>query len=1119
MKDSPSTNVNEHFERMILEAEIMLRSADPQQRERGREKLREVSNLAEGTVHAKTAIELLAASERPQPVSTDDPELEELTFLKSSIQGFNDHRLAGFLRRLESYQGTAMPIKTEVISQLQKWIVAELPKIGTSESSTKIDALNDFVAAVRGVAAFEELPEFGQLRDRLFQRRLQETADRIDSALAVWSPEEAQRALDDLNPFPLVFKASIDRLQAGIYEVDHLRGAVDRLLGKLPDHAPNSWFEARLQAETQAQLEQYRTKNRVPQDWRLRLDEAFAGLTEFISQFVRAQAQAAVTIQLLRDFWTEFERLRGENNSSPIQTDEHWFTDVGEALAAEARREVERAANVDELMTVANRFRADAEGVPPTITSRLTALSDTIGNIGSVWKSMQEGQSFVLPGNAQLPLPKALEADSPRYLAWVEQVEAALNSLISETPLPSEQDYHDRLQLAQGILAAVPHHALALKLQQETKRRLGCYQVDQALLSWNVESFFQFFETNSPSEIYSALARYKDVLVELRDLTRQSSLKNWRDAGEWRARWQTAANRLPVVKPDALVSALGQQESKRQSERYATLDKLLKDDFLPADYESAASSLDDESDPNLKSYQQELHRKATIGYIEEQIRSGELEDAAKKLESLTPTSTDAIRLRTRLEVEQSRLQGSVAAAEYLFQEWENIRTYVGQPEQLLLETIAAVWVEGEQDSVLKIVPLISRVLRDATDNQITLRLTEWQTWLEIEDGLLNNFSSGAVKQLTDYLRNAERGEVLDQRLKRVLGHWESEGNTLMLAWAYQAFQGVSTAAREFDKAADDLVRESDRVADGVEKVLAREAALSLEDLQALLASLEHEEDRWRMLEDFLSLVWHPVERRRPSVKFTQTKARAVEVSRVLTLLARLSDVDLRQDTERLAFNEADSRARRLKNVASQKRLIKELDRLRPLTEDLFFLQERIRETTELCRSKVALDVLKTGLFKKLVTYVENVVDIFVKAEAKGGKMWALVSAEYESKIFRDACVLLPVSGFCELDQLVNVLEELHAEELHFTEALLFLEDRDRQPEVAGAEGFDPKPHLDYLRLIPQQAPRSLKVYHRFERARTDPLKKILEAPASRPYLPVWVHNYLENGVPLCASGH
>jgi len=1117
MKNSSPTGLKEDFERMILEAEIMLRGTDPEQREGGRQKLREIMSLAEGSIYAQRALEILATV-KPRLPKSIDPELDELIELWPSIQGFNDYRLADFLRQLESCQGTAVPLRTEVIRQLRKWIVDELQTVGTGVSLTKTEALNDFVAAVRGVAAFEELPEFGQLRDRLFQKRLQETAARIDAALAAWAPEEAQRFLGELNPFPDVFKVNVERLQADIDEVDSLRRMVDRLFQQLPDRAPNNWFEARLQAELQQQLEQHRTNNRVPPDWRSRLDETLVVLADYTSQFVRGQAQGALTIPLLRDFWTEFERLTA---ASHAEVSGHWFTEVAEALAAAARRDVERAANVDELMAVANSLRADTEGVPPSIVSRLSAMADTISHTATIWKAMQEGQSFALPDNVPdaFPIPKALRDESHRYSAWLEEIEKALNSFIDETPIQSERVYYDGLQLAETILMMAPHHALALKLQQESKRRLACYQMDQALSGWNLESFFKLFETDSPGEIYGVLLAYKDVLVKLRNLARQAPLKNWRDAGEWWGRWQAAANRLlPVARPDALTMALDQQAAKRELERYATLDRLLQDDLIPDEYESAASSLDHETDPSLKSYQQELLRKAAVGRIEEQIRSGRLEEAAKKLGSLPPTSTDAIRLRTRLEVEQSRQQSSVAAAEYLFQEWENVRTYVEQPEHLLLETITAVWVEGEQDSVLKMLRLISRLLREATENEITQRLTDWQTWVEIEEGLFNNFSSGAVKQLADYLRNAERGELLDQRLKRVVRHWQSKGDIVMLAWAYQAFQGVSTAARQFDEAANDLVRESDRVASEIETVLAGTATLDFDELQPLLASLQHEEERWRSLEDFLSLLWHPVECGQPSLKFAQTRMRVVEVSRLLALLARLNDADLRQDIPRQDFEDADSRARRLKNIAGQKQLMERLDRLRPLTEDLFFLQERMRETAERCRSKDALDVLEPGLFHMLATYVRNVVDIFVKAEAKDGKMWTLVSAEYESKIYRDACVLLPVSGFCQLDELVNVLEELHAEELSFTEALRLLEDRDRQPTVAWGGAFDPKPHLDYLHLIPQQAPRSLKVYHRFERARRDTLKIILEAPESRPHLPVWVHNYLDNGVPLCASG-
>jgi hypothetical protein len=190
--------------------------------------------------------------------------------------------------------------------------------------------------------------------------------------------------------------------------------------------------------------------------------------------------------------------------------------------------------------------------------------------------------------------------------------------------------------------------------------------------------------------------------------------------------------------------------------------------------------------------------------------------------------------------------------------------------------------------------------------------------------------------------------------------------------------------------------------------------------------------------------------------------------------------------------------------------------LRPLT-DLFSLGERIRETAERCSSRDPLDVLESDLFEKLANYIREVDETFNSAAAKGGTMWQLVSADYEKLIYREACVLLPLSDLPQLDTLATTLDSLNTEELEFSKAIALLEDRDRQPKVPWAEAFDPESHLDYLQLVPSHAPQSLKVYYRFDRARRDTLKIILEAPASRPHLPVWVLEYLDKGVPACGN--
>lgn len=1110
--------VMKELERQLRDAEIMLRSTDPAQQERGRAQLRETIDATRGSVYAKQAQDMLAAGMRRMPVAVD-PELDKLAGIWPLIQGFHDYRLATFLRQLENYPGMAMPLRTDVVRELRQWINDALPQVGTSASPAQVAPLHDFVAAVRGVAAYEELPEFGQLREGLFHLRLQETSLRVDEALKVWALDEAQRLLDELGPLPGIFKANVERLQEDVYQVGRLRRAVQGLLRQLPATLSN-WFEARLQVELLSQLRHYLTDTRIPPDWRAKLEEACAHLAAAVEQFVRAQALAAVTIQQLRDFWTEFERLPVAANAGRWQVGEDWFPRGLEMLTGETSRSVERAAQPAALTSINNYLRQDVEGVPTPVAARIGEMADAVGRIAAAWRAMQDGQSFDLSAasSGALPVPTACRVEAARYEVWLQQIDTMLSTFRGETPPASEQDYRDGLRLAEEILTQAPNHALARKLQLESARRISCYRLDRALADWRLESFFELFKNDNPGELYTALINDRETLIELRDLTRQGPLSNWRDAAQWSSAWRATSKRLPSAKPDALLQALAQQAAKRQQEWYAALEGLLKDNLSPQEYEAAAASLEGEADTNLKTFQQELQRKATISWIELLIKSARLEEAEQELGKLPSASTDAVRLRTQLTMAQAHGRGSVAAAEFLCSEWNNVQRYVEQPHRVLLETIRSVWVEDRQDWLKKLAQLLSRVLaREELEETTARELAEWETWLDIEEKVLRNFSSSGVKQLADYLRSVEPGALLDQRLQNILHHWQADNNTVMLAWAYQAFQRKSSVAEPFHQAADAFNVESDYVAEYVLSVLAERPTLEPEDLKPLQASLQREEDRWQSLDDFLSLYLpHPVEHRQPPPKFAQAKASAGELGRVLSLLAQLKNEDLRQDSARQDFEDAYSRARRLDGVAARPRLLEELERLRPLRE-LFSLEQRIRETAEQCRSRNALDVLASDLFAKLAAYVKEVADTFVTAEAKGGTMWQLVSAEYEALIYRDAGVLLATSGLVGLDRLASTLETLHAEELEFTQALVLLEDRDRQPKVLGSGTFDPEPYLDYLRLIPTRAPRSLKVYHRFDRARRDTLKLILEARESRPHLPLWVREYLDKGLPVCTN--
>lgn len=1111
----------DELELMIRDAEIMMRSADPKQRERGKEKLREVIRDGEGSMSARRARYLLSLSDWTPP-DLLDPELDELMILWHSIQGFNDYRLVSFLKRLATYPGMAVPLRSDVIRNLKQWSVDALPHVVKEAPPTQIAALNEIVASARGVAAYEVLPEFAQLHDALFSVRLQKTAELVDEALKLWELDKAWRLLDQLSPFPETFKKKVERLQADIYEVDGLRRCVESLLRQLRPVALSNWFDTRLQAELLQQIAQHVATGRVPQAWQLRFEGVRTSLIGFIEQFVRGQALAAVMIPKLQEFWTEYERLTAENTVITFEVGPDWFPKILELLTSEVRRDVGRASKPEQLTTITSRLRTEMEGVPPSVAKHLEGFVEAIEQSVLSWNAMLGGQVFELPPTqtGSLPWPTAWQDEAPHYATWIQKIETALNTQKNETPPPSLQDYQDGLRLAEEILSKASNHALARKLQLESSRRISYYQLDQALSEWKLDSFFKQVELNDSGDIYTALAVDRQPLSDLRSLTQQPPLTDWRVAAEWWTRWLAAINRLPSAKPDALLRALDLHTDKRKHEWYATLDRLLQDNLAPQEYEAAASSLANEPDSNLQTYQQELRRRETIGRIKEHIKSERFEAAELELSKLPSATTDAVELLTQLRFAQALKSGNDAVADFLAREWNNVR-YLGNSHRVLLDSIQAAWTEGSRDSLAKLVQLLYRVLSrdDAPDtvDDLTRQLVEWQTWLEIEDGLIRNFSSAGVKQLADYLRAVEAGALLDQRLNKLLGHWEKQNNHVMLTWAYQAFQPKSTVAEKFDQAADSLVRESEQVAQKVRMVLAEHDSVELEDLKPLHEAVQREEEKWQSLNDYLGLyLAHKVKHRKPSPPFVDAKASLTEVTRILTLFAQLNEADLRQDVSRQIFDDVYSKSRRLVNVAIRDQILAELDRLRPLT-NLFSLGERIRETAERCSSHEPLVVLESGVFQKLANYVREVDEIFNSAGAKGSAMWQVVSADYENLIYREACILLPRSDLSQLDTLADTLESLNAEELKFTNAIEQLQHRDRQPKVTRVEAFDPESHLDYLKLIPGRAPQSLKVYYRFDRARRDTLKIILEAPASRPHLPVWVREYLGKGVPACGK--
>jgi hypothetical protein len=493
----------------LREAKIFRLGTDPAQLKKSNEMLRQIVDEAEGSPQAREALELLSCDPSAS-VSVRDPELEELYRKWSGIQGLTDHRLPDFLKRLEFYHGVAVPLRTEVVKSLRKWLSNALDRV--TERAEDRAALNDFIAVASGVPAYEEIPEFLRLYDVLFHFRLREIISRVDETLKDWRFDEARKMLDGLGPVPDGFKAEIERLQQDIDEVGHLRKAVKELLCQFSGQVPGNWTEVRLSADLLQRVHEYLADARIPPGTQRQLGEAGDHWTSTVQIFVHNQALIAVTFELLRSFWVQFSSLPLDGAS--WDANENWFQPGLAAIVTGLNRDVERALVPDDLTTTISRLRSDAYGLPPSLIARIEELTGKISRLAAVWRTMQRGEAFepVVDEHGDLKMPVAFCQETEKYKGWLAQVEAELAFCKSEN-IQSEQVYQDGLQVAEEVLAQSPNHALAKKLQIEAGRKLANYRLDQALAHWDVEGFVRLAESRAPGEIYAGLIAGKKELL------------------------------------------------------------------------------------------------------------------------------------------------------------------------------------------------------------------------------------------------------------------------------------------------------------------------------------------------------------------------------------------------------------------------------------------------------------------------------------------------------------------------------------------------------------------------------------------------------------------------------
>ncbi len=1118
----------------------MLQGADRGQREKALEIIRGIVSEADGTAIAQKAREILEKSERPRREEERDPVLEGYSRRWSGVQGLTDPNIVRLLRELKEQTGVAVRLRSTVVRDIKKWIELVLPKITEGLPPREVHTLNEFVTEVSKIDAYR-VDEIVPLRRSLFLLQYRELRQRIDEALDRWAMEDAWRLHAQLTPTPVEFKTEVLQLQERIYKVERFRQSVEESLAQMSRKAqatwPATWLDLRMLANSLRNSSGYLAQNRLPSDWRQQVEEAIDRGMLAARTFLEKQTLLAVDSRGLREFWAQYRELELAEIGDGLAPNEDWFRNSLDSIVKDAQAEVADAATPDQLKAISRKLTERSDGLPPLVADRMRKLADEIRVVTANWLAMISGEEFdaSATGTSGLPAPDRFVKAAPDYRAHLDRINQALGAIESDAA-PTEADYREGVRVAKLVLARVGNHSSAIKLQREAERGILCWRLDEALRGWRIEEFLTRTRVDEAEGVYRDLALNPAALRELAKLAGQVEIQGWLDAADWWKGWRERKKQLPQPEsdwPDSLRLAVRQQEARRRDQWYGALAILIGADLSPEEAQQAAESLGHELQSlSLQGYYRTLMRKAATGRADRYIDNKQFEKAAAEIAALDEYHEETLRLRTRLNVEEARTRSVSETANVLFREWHNVARYLPNADQILLDTVQRAWEKEETESLKNLRMVLDRAVAFFTtggsDSARAGQLREWAEWLKVEQAIRSGQSLQSVNQMADYLRRAESNDRsgYKQRLERLARHWQTSGNTVMLAWAYQAFNRFDPSILPSPRdPVEDLIAEGAQVAkrsldairsmgagvDSVEDAGNPDGTRRLRaDVEKLTVALRGHQGKWNELNHYLDLLHYEEHHREPSTEFTGVQRLSESLLKTLEDLDGLRDADWRRD-ETLETLDAVRRTMMSEfgGFAMQQKILARIEHWDPLTR-LRFLESRMTEAAELCDSDSPIEIYEERHFADLKRWIGELIGVLTQTGADSWRMWEIASAEYCELVYKKAGILTPKIQPPDLHELAKCVDRLMKEEPEFKRKIEEL--TEQRPNVPAHGNFDPQRHPDYLERLPKQPPGSRKVYRRFDRfAMGGPMQTILKQ--SRAYLPAWVRKYLEEGLP------
>ncbi|MCA1565905.1 MAG: hypothetical protein LC803_09760 [Acidobacteria bacterium] len=1098
----------------IIRFELMLRATDPQQRTRAYDGLQIIIERWQGTPYAKRAKQILDETDRQRQKDEKDPELSAFANRWIGIHKLTDVGLPKFLRELQAKPAIAAHLRSEVIKDLRQWISEALPHIGRQTPAEGIKALTSFVEMISGLETYEaEMKELKQLRNTLFQVRYENARKEIVAALNTWSFDEAWRALQQLSNPPASFEREVTQLQEDIYKADQKCREVIHLFDKSPQVSLAKWSEAADLVNYAQELSGYLHAD-VPEEWQQRLGAIRRKSVQKVAGFLEKKAGQAREFHEIKKFQAAYEKLAGENRDAAVPLRKEWFQNALNLFTQNLEKEIAKSDTPEALDVICLSLTNEQLGLPHIFAEEMNVWRNRIDEISLAWKAIRTGGEFPHSMPSREPLPEAFLKAVEFFVERLKRVREAFEKLeISEGPNAS-QAYLEAVRTADEILHELGNHALALELKEQAERKITYRQINDAVAEWQIERLLELCCPRQQDPECAYYIAHKQHLRALQELVEQKAFSGSREAEGWWQLWRERCDRLPPPIPEALSQALLREQENRADQWHAVLAALIARPLSPEECEQIAASLKGELNRlDLKWRQTGFLHKATVGYGERFIKSKNWQSAEEKIAELDEDHESTRWLKTFLSVERAREIGVVALSQVLKRDWSHITLYLkSEAHVILAEAVAEAWERKEFETLKNLRMVVSRLLATGdTAPEILREFARWEEWLNVESDIRSEGGIAGIKKLVSYLSaQALPDATLGKRLERLISYWLEQQDSVMLAWAYEAFRDY--VAMPVSRPVEDLKEQNFRLAVSYEKALRSDGQLELAHLKTMQSKLKNAEDEWTKLTGYLNELPHVVTGIKLPAKFYEVKELLSRLIEIWTTLEQLQNADFRQEVEleRLAACRRIL-ASKFEGIALQGKLLAQEQQLEPLT-NLTYLQNRIMDAAAKCGSDDEWE--EKGVFIELAKCLRNMIEVFRKIGAEGGTLWRLISAEYCITVHARAGSLLPKPTPPDLSVLAAQFAKLEAEEETLRQ--VWQELWQRKPVIPSRSTFEAESYLDYLGLFPTDPPHSRRGYLQFKRnfAMSEPIPTILAQ--SRRYLPEWICKYLDEGIPQYA---